>query len=161
MTNHNAACLKSPTLCDQLFEALQRKIPGLQIKYNDNLCSIWSTGAVIAWASPIMIWGGIRVWFIGESQNMKKFQASTLPLKIKPILGMWGDSCGSFQISNNAQIEAATELLFTVSYPLSITWLSNDVGNLKDQRPPSTKKQTRSNRPWAFTQLWHSGKHQG
>jgi hypothetical protein len=138
MTNHHAACPKSLTLCDQLFEALQRKIPGLRIKYDDNLCSMWSTGAVIAWASPIMIWGGIRVWFIGESQNMKKFPTSTLPLKIKPILGMWGDSCASFQISNNAQIEAATELLFTISYPLSITWLSNDVEVLKGHRPPAT-----------------------
>jgi hypothetical protein len=141
MTNRTTTCSKSTMFCDHLFQALRRKIPGLQIRHNDNLCSIWSTGTVIAWVSPITIWSGIRVWFIGESENMKKFPALTIPLKITPIPGMWGDCCGSFKISSEAQISEAVELLFAVSYPLSIAWLSNEAGAFKAHRPPATGDQ--------------------
>jgi len=147
MTNHEATCKKTTTLCDQLFEALQRKIPGLQIKYNDNLCSIWSTGAVIAWASPIMLWGGIRVWFVGDSQNTKKFPAPTIPLKIKPIAGMWGDYCCSFKISSESHLAEAAELLFTVSYPLTMTWFPQDARASKTRRPLATDDQKKVSNP--------------
>jgi hypothetical protein len=125
MTNQNTACPKPMTPYGQLFEALQKKIPGLQIKLDDNLCSMWSTGTVIVWATPVRIWGGIRVWFVGNSQNLKKFPALTIPLKIRPILGMWGDCCCSFKISNDAQLPEVVELLLTVSYPLSLKWIPN------------------------------------
>lgn len=38
---------------------------------------------------------------------------------------MWGDCCGSFRISNDAQLAEAVELLLAVSYPLSLKWVSN------------------------------------
>jgi len=155
MTNHDAACKEPTTLCDQLFEALQGKIPRLQIKYNDNLCSMWSTGAVIAWASPIMLWGGIQVWFVGDLQNTKKFPASTIPLKIKPIAGMWGDCCCSFKISNESHLAEAVELLFTVSYPLTMTWCPQDASASKIRRhfAPDDQKKVSNLTPGVYAPL--------
>jgi hypothetical protein len=136
MSNHKSLFTKSDLLCDQLFAALQSKIPGLQIKQNDNLCSIWSTGAIIAWVSPVRLWGEIKIWFIGESQSLEKFSATNLSLRITPIAGMWGDHCGSFKIANEAQLAEAVELLFTVSYPLTLRWFPQTAPTLKTVRAP-------------------------
>jgi hypothetical protein len=78
----------------------------------------------------------MRVWFVGDSQSLKKFPASTFPLKIRPIPGMWGDCCGSFRISGEAQLTEAVELLFAISYPLTLTWFSQDASVFKARRTP-------------------------
>jgi hypothetical protein len=106
-------------LCDRLFQALRQKIPGLQIKNNDEWSSIWSTGAVIAWVSYGKIRSGITVWFIGDSEKAKKISASALALKTTSIASAWGNCCGSFMISKDDQIAEAVEMIFAVSCHLS------------------------------------------
>src|SRR5580692_3643181 len=107
MTNRSNTCSKSTMLLDQLFEALHRKISGLKMENDGDWYSIWSTGMIIAWVSRIKIWGGIRVWFAGDSETVKKFLASAITPRMTPIGGVWGDYYGSFKISNEAQLAEA------------------------------------------------------
>jgi hypothetical protein len=143
MKNHNVPRPKYITLCDQLFEALRQKIPDLKIRHEGRLCLMWSTGAAIAWASPVRIWGGIRLSFVGELQQLKQFPASIISLKTTPVTSMWGDCYVSFSISNNAQLTEAVELLYTISYPLTMAWLSKDAGAFKARRPQTAKDTNR------------------
>jgi hypothetical protein len=129
MTNHNTTSPKSTTLCDRLFEALQRKIPNLKMKNGGDWYSLWSTGMVIAWVSRIKIWGGIRVWFAGDSESVKGFLASAITPRMAPIGGVWGDCYGSFKISNEAQLAEAVELLSKIS--------SDEARTFKSQRQPA------------------------
>jgi hypothetical protein len=143
MKNHNATCPKYTTLCNQLFEVLRQKIPGLRIKHEGRLCLMWSTGAAIAWASPVRIWGGIRVSFVGKLEQLKQFPASIISLKTTPITTMWGDCCVSFRISNKAQMAEAAELLSTISYPLTMARLSKDAGAFKASQPQAAEDTNR------------------
>lgn len=140
MTNHNNTCSKSTMLLDQLFEALHRKTPNLKVKNGGDWYSLCSTGMIIAWVSRIKIWGGIRVWFAGDSETVKKFLASAISPKMAPIGGVWGDCYGSFKISNEAQLADAVELLSKVS--------SNKAGAFKSQRQSAGDDRiTKANRP--------------
>ena len=117
---HTIAGSKSTRLCEQLFFAMQRKIPDVQIRNNDNWCSLWSTGAVIAWIAHNPIWGGLRIWFIGDFDSFQNNSAFSIRPKIKLIAGAWGNCCGSFRISNDVQIPAAVDFLHAVAYPVSL-----------------------------------------
>ncbi|HEX3856469.1 MAG TPA: hypothetical protein VHY30_04130 [Verrucomicrobiae bacterium] len=119
---------------------MQQKIPDLKMKNDGDWYSLWGTGMVIAWVSRIKIWGGIRVWFAGDSETVKKFLASAITPKMTPIGGVWGDCYGSFKISNDAQLPEAVELLSKIS--------SNETGFFKSQsQPAGDKRITAVNRP--------------
>jgi hypothetical protein len=120
MPNHAFACPKSTMLCDQLFHALRLKIPDLQIKNDNGWCSMWNIGGVVAWISHNRIRGGITVWFRGDLEKAKNISAQSIMLKITPITGVWGDCCGSFMVSKDDQLAEAVEVLFEISYPLSL-----------------------------------------
>jgi hypothetical protein len=125
MPNHAAACPKSATWCNQLFRALRLKIPDLQVKNDNGWCSMWNTGGVIAWVSHNRIRGGVTIWFRGDLEKAKKISAQSIMLKITPLTGVWCDCCGSFTISKADQLAEAAEVLFEISYPLTLNlnWL--------------------------------------
>ena len=118
--NRRIVPLTSEVLCEQLFLALGQKIPHLQIKHNDHWSLISSNELVLAWITENRIWGSIKIWFIGDSQNAGKFPASKIKLRVTLISSIWGDCRGSFRISENAQISQAAELLHAVFYPALI-----------------------------------------
>ncbi len=109
---------KSEMLSEQLFLALCQKIPHLQIKHNDHWSLISCDGLAIAWITENRIWGSIKVWFVGDSQNARGFAASKIKLKISLAESIWGDCRGNFRVSENAQISQAAELLYAVFYPV-------------------------------------------
>jgi hypothetical protein len=125
MSNHASASTKSAMFCDHLSCALRYKIPDLQIRQNYYGCMAWNKAAVIAWISHGIIWGSVRVWFIGNEEDVIRFPASAIALRTAAIPGSGANCCSSFKISKEDQIREAVELLYTVPYPRSINSLDS------------------------------------
>ncbi len=110
--SRKASSSKSVMLCDEIFHALDHKLPHLHIKHEHNWCSIWDTGPIIAWVSHGTFGGSIKIWFIGNYENARRLSALMgNGIKLIPIDGTLGDCSGSFKISDASQIPQTVEFL--------------------------------------------------
>jgi hypothetical protein len=121
-TAHELACSASRELCQQLFEALNQRIPNLKYKKGANKCSISVEGArrVPVWINSHSLRARtLNVWFLGDPKPEMQLDE----LKIHPrskTEGSWAEYGGSFMIKNDKQFEEAVKFLVDVSFPAAL-----------------------------------------
>jgi hypothetical protein len=119
---------KSEILCEQLFQALARKIPDLRIKHNDHWSAISNNGLAMIWMTENRVWGSVKVWFLGDSKSARNFSPTKIKLTLTPVSSIFGDCRGDLRISEQGQISQAVELLHTASHPALIEYRKSRAG---------------------------------
>jgi hypothetical protein len=119
MANHLKACASAKSLCQKLFESLNQRIPNLEYEQQKNKCKFKASRArkAFAWVNTHGFRSSkIEIWFLGDLDEARKYP--TLIIRPRtPTEGSWDEYHGRFYISNSEQLEAAIELLFSISYP--------------------------------------------
>jgi hypothetical protein len=121
MSGHSKGSSGSIDLCENLFTALNQRVPKLIYKKGDNKCSLGIVGArrIFAWVNTHARRGSkIEIWFLGSLNEARKFKALAIRPRT-PIDSSWDEYHGRFDIKNTEQLEQAVELLVSVSCPAS------------------------------------------
>ena len=123
MANHRNASSGSKSLCEQLFEALNEKIPNLEYEQQGHKCKLKARGArrALAWInSHSSNQARLNIWFAGSMAEAQKFdELDAHPRRTPENAGHWAPYEGSFNINNSGELKVAVELLVKISYPQS------------------------------------------
>lgn len=121
MSAHSNCCSNPKDLCQNLFTALNQRVPKLKYEKGKNKCSFGIDGArkKFAWINThSKRESKIEIWFLGDLDDARKFAL----LQIRPRTptdSSWDEYHGRFDIKNIEQLEQAVELLVSISYPAS------------------------------------------
>jgi len=119
MANHSKSCAGAKGLCQRLFDALNQRIPNLEYERQENKCKFKASGSrkAFAWVNTHGFRSSkIEIWFLGNLDDARKYWKLIIRPRT-PTNSSWDEYHGRFDISNAEQLEAATELLFSLSYP--------------------------------------------
>jgi hypothetical protein len=121
MGSHVSGNSESRRLCENLYSALNRRIPDLVHENGKNKCKFGIKGArrIFAWVNTHGYrHSKIEIWFLGNLDDAKKFK--TLDIRPRrPTNSSWDEYKGRFDIVNDEQLKQAIELLISVSCPAS------------------------------------------
>ncbi|RQW86468.1 MAG: hypothetical protein EHM79_09680 [Geobacter sp.] len=117
MSAHFKASVESRNLCESLFLALKRKIAKLERGHTKQWCALYELGGNrFAYISHRKTDASIQIWCAGDVDALKKNPY----IKVLPrdnIKKGWEERFPArFSIEKESQVQAAAELLFSISY---------------------------------------------
>lgn len=122
MPSHAGAHTDSQRLCDTLFASMQSRIPNLQVARAKDTCGFYQTDHNrFAYAYHRTSSPQIRVYFRGEIPTPPVDPTGTLDIHVRPKVEKgWDKELPYFLIiDQEAQVEAAAQLLINFALPLS------------------------------------------
>ena len=120
MSAHSDACEASQILCQHLYDKLREKIPALVRAETKNWCALYELGRNrFVYISHRKTSRRIEVWCLGDVDALQNdTNLEVIPRK-KMSAGWEKRFPARFFIDQEADIEAACELLYRVSYRVS------------------------------------------
>ena len=120
MSDHSESCDESRALCDALFRGLSQKISDLQASRSMRWCGFFQSGRKrFAYINHRKTMARIEVWCLGEPGELAA-NPSLAVVPRTPTSGGFGEQFQArFLADGPSEIDAAIELLYRLSYPLS------------------------------------------
>jgi hypothetical protein len=120
MSDHSEASYESQQLCEKLFKRLLVYIPQIESKRTKQWCTLFVPGGNrFAYVSHRKRLSRIEIWCAGDVDELTSFSALDVIPREK-IKGGWEERFPArFIVDDEADIPAACDLLFNISYKTS------------------------------------------
>jgi hypothetical protein len=120
MSAHSEASYGSQQLCEKLFKKLIGYIPQIERKRTKRWCVLFVPGGNrFAYVSHRKLLSRIEVWCAGDVDELTSFSALDV-IPREEIKGGWEERFpAGFIVDDEADILAACDLLFNISYKIS------------------------------------------